>query len=147
MLGIVIATHGSLSDGLKDAANTIMGSVENITTVNLNAGDAVEELGNKIQESIHEVNQGDGVVVLVDLLSASPYNQSVLTVSQFDDNLKENIMVVSGANLPILLETINQQLLSTPLKEIEEILLTQGKNSVDVWVSKNIVEVDMEDDF
>ena len=35
MLGIVIATHGALSDGAKDAATVIMGATENIETVNL----------------------------------------------------------------------------------------------------------------
>jgi PTS system mannose-specific IIA component len=36
MLGIVIATHGKLSDGLKDSAEVIMGETNNIVTVNLN---------------------------------------------------------------------------------------------------------------
>ncbi len=42
MLGIVIATHGALSDGAKDAATVIMGATENIETVNLNSGDDVQ---------------------------------------------------------------------------------------------------------
>ncbi len=49
MLGIVLATHGTLSDGLKDAATVIMGAVENIATVNLYQGDDVQALGEKNQ--------------------------------------------------------------------------------------------------
>ncbi|WP_396162942.1 PTS sugar transporter subunit IIA, partial [Carnobacterium sp.] len=55
MLGIVIATHGKLSDGLKDSAEVIMGETNNIATVNLNPGDDVQELGTKIKIAIHEV--------------------------------------------------------------------------------------------
>ena len=77
MLGIVIATHGKLSDGLKDAAEVIIGETNNIVTVNLNAGDDVQALGGKIENAINEVNQDAGVIVLTDLVSASPYNQAV----------------------------------------------------------------------
>ena len=45
MLGIVIATHGSLSNGLKDSAEVIFGPTNNITTANLNLGDDVQALG------------------------------------------------------------------------------------------------------
>ncbi|EAK8886613.1 PTS fructose transporter subunit IIA, partial [Listeria monocytogenes] len=76
MLGIVIATHGALSDGAKDAATVIMGATENIETVNLNSGDDVQALGGQIKTAIENVQQGDGVLVMVDLLSASPYNQA-----------------------------------------------------------------------
>ena len=49
MLGIVIATHVKLSDGLKDAAEVIVGTTNNIATVNLNPGDDVQELGTTIE--------------------------------------------------------------------------------------------------
>lgn len=73
MLGIVIATHGALSDGVKDAATVIMGATENIETVNLNSGDDVPALGGQIKTAIENVKQGDGVLVI----SAS------LTIRQF----------------------------------------------------------------
>jgi len=62
MLGIVIATHGALSDGAKDAATVIMGATENIETVNLNSGDDVQALGGQIKTAIENVQQGDGVL-------------------------------------------------------------------------------------
>jgi len=87
LLGIVLATHGQLSTGFKDAAEVIMGSVENIAVVNLNHGEDIQLLGNKIHEAIHETDQGDGVVVFADLLSASPYNQSVVTINQGENSV------------------------------------------------------------
>lgn len=147
MLGIVIATHGTLSDGLKDTAEVIMGSTNNIATVNLNPGDDVQELGGKIEAAIKEVDNGEGVVVLTDLVSASPYNQSVLIINGLEAALQANVYVIGGVNLPMLLETINHQLLSTPIEEVAPAVTAQGAESLAIWHISSVEETDEEDDF
>lgn len=143
MLGIVIATHGTLSDGIKDAAEVIMGNTENIVTVNLNAGDDVEKLGKKINSSILEVNQGEGVLVLVDLVSASPYNQSVLVTNQLEQELKDKVYIIGGVNLPMLLEIINHQILGTQIEIVAKSAAEQAKDCISLWHAP--VDVDMDD--
>ncbi|MGO2890376.1 PTS sugar transporter subunit IIA [Enterococcus devriesei] len=148
MLGIVIATHGKLSDGLKDAAEVIIGETNNIVTVNLNAGDDVQALGGKIENAINEVNQDAGVIVLTDLVSASPYNQAVLITNGLDSEAQEKVYVIGGVNLPMLLETINHQILSTPVEEIAEAVVAQGTDSLSSWHISEVAEgEDDEDDF
>ena len=150
MLGIVIATHGTFSDGLKDAAEVIMGNTENIITVNLNAGDDVEQLGKKINRAILEVNQGDGVMVLVDLVSASPYNQSVLATSKLDPELKDKVYIVGGVNLPMLLEVINHQILQTEIELVAKSAAEQAKESISSWhalVNEDANDGEEDDDF
>lgn len=149
MLGIVIATHGTFSNGIKDAAEVIMGQTENITTVNLKAGDDIEQLGEKIHGAILEVNQGDGVIVLVDLLSASPYNQSLLASNKLDTALKEKVYVIGGLNLPMLLETINHQILNTPVEQIAAQAVAQAQECVNYWhYSQDVSDAgDDDDDF
>lgn len=148
MLGMVIATHGALSDGVKDAATVIMGSTENIETVNLNSGDDVQALGSQIKKAIETVQQGDGVLVLVDLLSASPYNQAVLVINELEPAIQNDIYVISGTNLPMVLEAINHQLLGTPIEEAAQAVVAQGKESVQAWdISMVTTTVDEEDDF
>ena len=150
MLGIVIATHGTLSDGIKDAAEVIMGNTENIVTVNLNAGDDIEKLGKKINNAILDVNQGDGVVVLVDLVSASPYNQSVLVTNQLDLELKDKVYIIGGVNLPMLLEIINHQILETQIEIVAKSAAEQAKECIISWhvpVDVDANEVDEDDDF
>ena len=139
----MIATHGALSDGAKDAATVIMGATENIETVNLNSGDDVQALGGQIKTAIENVQQGDGVLVMVDLLSASPYNQAVLVINELEPALQKKIFVVSGTNLPMVLEAINHQLLGTPI-------VAQGKESVQAWdisMTSFEDEEDEDDDF
>ncbi len=147
MLGIVIATHGTLSDGLKDAAEVIIGTTNNIGTVNLNPGDDVQELGGKIEAAIKEVDNGEGVVVLTDLVSASPYNQSVLITNELEAALQANVYVIGGVNLPMLLETINHQILSTPIEEAAPAVMARGTDSLAIWHISSVEETDEEDDF
>lgn len=147
MLGIVIATHGKLSDGLKDAAEVIVGTTNNIATVNLNPGDDVQELGKQIEAAVKEVDKGAGVIVLTDLVSASPYNQSVLITNSLEPELQANVYVIGGVNLSMLLETINHQILSTPVEETAPAILAQGADSLDIWHISKVEEEDDEDDF
>ncbi|MGX7109487.1 PTS sugar transporter subunit IIA [Facklamia miroungae] len=146
MLGIVIATHGSFSAGLKDAAEVIMGQVNNIETVQLEAGADVQNLGTAIKEAIQTVNQNDGVIVLVDLVSASPYNQTLMAISQLEESVQKSVYVIGGVSLPMLLETINHQLLGTPIEQIAELVENQGKEALGTWHISKIVDDD-DDDF
>lgn len=147
MLGIVIGTHGTFSDGLKDSAEVIMGAVNNIETVNLKAGEDVQDLGAKLQEAIKTVDKGKGVVVLVDLVSASPYNQSVIAISQFDKELQKSVYVIGGVNLPMLLETINHQMLDTPVEEIAAQVIKQGSEGLGSWHISDLDNDGDDDDF
>ena len=140
--------HGALSDGAKDAATVIMGATENIETVNLNSGDDVQALGGQIKTAIENVQQGDGVLVMVDLLSASPYNQAVLVINELEPALQKKIFVVSGTNLPMVLEAINHQL--GTIAEAAQAIVAQGKESVQAWdisMTSFEDEEDEDDDF
>lgn len=149
MIGIVIATHGSLSDGLKNAAGVVIGSTEHLQTVNLNLGDAVDALGTKISAAIQEVNEGDGVVVLTDLLSASPYNQTVLAISQLEPELQAKVHLISGVNFPMVLEAINHQLIGTDIEAVVPAIVEQGKQGIQSWsvAAASDDEDDEEEDF
>lgn len=142
MLGIVIATHGKLSDGFKDAAEVVVGETNNVATVNLLAGKPVDALGDDITEAIKEVDTGDGVIVFTDLLSASPYNQSVIAINGLDKDLQKRVHIVSGASFPMLLEGINHQFIGTPIDQAVELILEQGKNGIASW---NIAELEIAD--
>lgn len=150
MLGIVIATHGTLSDGLKDSAEVIMGETNNIATVNLIHGADIQALGESIKTKIEEVDQGEGVIVLVDLVSASPYNQSLLVISQLVAKAQANTYVIGGANLPMLLETINHQILGTEIKAAVSAIVEQGQSSISSWHISMVddqADDDEDDDF
>lgn len=146
MLGIVIVSHGQLSVGLKDSAEVIIGKSEQIYTVSLTPGEDIQQLGETIKTTVLAANQGEGVLVFVDLVSASPYNQTVININSLEETLQDQVFVIAGVNLPMLLEAINIQLLNTPLKEGVQEILKQGSKSIQSWHIAMAFENDEDED-
>lgn len=147
MLGIIVATHGKMSDGLVDAVNLILGETNNVETLNLYQGDDIDNLNKQMVEAINKVDQGDGVVIFTDLFGASPYNQATLAINSLPEDKKNDVHVITGVNLPMLLEAINQQMLNTPVKETVDMIVNTAKDSVVTWSAAEIDTEDDDDDF
>ncbi|EKQ15299.1 PTS system, IIA component [Lacticaseibacillus casei A2-362] len=149
MLGFVVATHGALSDGLIDAAKLIVGNVDNTVTVNLNLGDDIDALNQKIADSITQVDKDDGVIVFTDLFGASPYNQSVLAISKLPKAQQKKIYLLTGVSLPMFIEAVNQQMIDANIDDAVENILNQANDGVTKWSSNDIddVEASNDDDF
>lgn len=146
MIGIIIATHGKMSDGIVDAAHLIIGSTENIETLNLVHGDDVQVLKQKMLEAIEVVNQDEGVLIFTDMFGASPYNQATLAVHSLPEKLKDKAYVLTGVNLPMVLEAINQRMIGSSVEDAVSSILSEAQQSMLVWPSKEDVSSDEEDD-
>ena len=143
---ILIVTHGELAAGFKDAAEVIFGEVKGITTIGLHSGESVEAFGEKIYATLAGFDENESVRIIADVLSASPYNQSVLSVNKLDEKRAENVRLIAGASLPMVLEGINQQLLGSDLEAAVNELKNYTISDDYVW-KKSVVEEADEDDF
>ena len=90
MTGIAIVTHGEMAIGLMDSLSLIMGEQEDYQTLGLKHGDDIGEFGEKIQTAICELDTGDGVLVFVDLFSASTYNQAAMSFNKLKGGKRRN---------------------------------------------------------
>ena len=144
---ILIVTHGELAAGFKDAAEVIFGEVKGITTIGLHSGESVEAFGEKIYEALTGYDENESVLIFADLLSASPYNQSVLSVNKLDAKRAENVRLITGASLPMVLEGINQQLLGSDLEAVVNELKNYTISDDYVWKKSVVEESDDDDDF
>ena len=124
MTGILIVTHGEMANGLMDSLSLIMGEQEACQTLGLKHGDDIGEFNEKIQAGICQLDTGDGVLVLVDLFSASPYNQAALSFNQLKDH---RYRLVSGVNLPMIIEAFNQRMIGSDLETMYQAAMTAGK--------------------
>jgi PTS system mannose-specific IIA component len=104
MIGIVLAAHGSLPEALLDSTRMIYGEPIQTATVALMPGDSLEGLIERLRAAAEEVNRGDGVLILLDMFGGTPANAAALISRQID-----NVYAVTGANLPMLLETFMQR--------------------------------------
>ncbi|MDB5013948.1 MAG: hypothetical protein JWQ25_2150 [Daejeonella sp.] len=129
MRKFLIATHGALAAGIKSSLDIIIGPAENVFLIQayLDENKTIEE---ELIEVLHQIEDEDELVIFTDLLGGSITNQIVTHA------LKSNIHIVSGFNLPLLIEVILADG-DEPIVEIIESALTNAKDQL-VYVNKLI---------
>jgi PTS system mannose-specific IIA component len=98
MIGILIVTHQELAEALLSVWDLIVGRQEGIAAVSLDPNGAPEASRQQIQRGLSQVNGGNGVIILTDMLGGTPSN---LTLSFLQD---DKVEVVTGVNLPMLMK-------------------------------------------
>lgn len=104
MVGIVVVSHGQMAEGMLEAARMIVGEQERLVSVTLREADGIESLTERVTAAVEQVDAGDGVLVLVDVFGASPFNASARVAMQ-----RGNVEVLTGMSLPMLLELVVQR--------------------------------------
>lgn len=99
MQGIVIASHGTLAQGMENAAELFFGPIPQLKTVSLTAELRPEDFKQQLEQAVREVDTGDGVIVLCDLLGGTPCNTSAYFSSP-------SVRIIAGFNLAALLGII-----------------------------------------
>jgi mannose/fructose-specific phosphotransferase system component IIA len=129
MRKFLIATHGIFARGIKSSLDLIIGETDNIFLVQayVDGNTSIEEDLGKVLENI---GPQDELVVFTDLLGGSITNQ-VLRYA-----LKENVHIVSGVNLPLLIDIVLADS-ATPAEEVIESALTNAREQL-VYVNKLI---------
>jgi PTS system mannose-specific IIA component len=124
LVGIVIVSHGNMAEGMIDAARMIVGEMERVVSVSLKEMDAVEDLMGRIEAALVKVDKGDGALVLVDAFGASPFNASARLAMNH-----KNVEVITGMNLPMLLELAVQRE-GQDLAAVTQIAIEAGTTSI-----------------
>jgi PTS system mannose-specific IIA component len=101
MIGILIVTHKELAEALMNVWDLIIGRQEAIEAVSLDPNAPPEVSRQQIQRGLSLVNNGNGVIILTDMLGGTPSN---LTLSFLQEGKVE---VVTGVNLPMLMKLTN----------------------------------------
>jgi PTS system mannose-specific IIA component len=101
MIGIVLATHGELGRALIGAMEMIVGSQPLVAALSLQIADRLEDATSRLQEALAGADEGDGVMVLTDMLGGTPSNLCLALIGGV-----RPVEVVSGVSLPMLLKAV-----------------------------------------
>ena len=124
MVGIVIVTHSQLGDALIEAAEFIIGKrPEALVSVSIDLNESAEVLRGKIAAGIKKVKSKEGVLILTDMFGGTPSN---LSYSFLEEG---KIEVISGVNLPILIQAANTRA-KVSLTKLAVKLEAFGKKSI-----------------
>ena len=98
MIGMVLVTHGRLASEFIAALEHVVGEQEQVAAVCIGPDDDMEQRRLDILNSVAEVDDGSGVVLLTDMFGGTPSN---LAISIMD---KAKVEVIAGVNLPMLIK-------------------------------------------
>jgi PTS system mannose-specific IIA component len=98
MIGILIVTHRELAEALMSIYDLILGPREGVCAVSLDPEAAPEVSREQIQRGLVQVNNGNGIIILTDMLGGTPSN---LTLPFLEEGKVE---VITGVNLPMLMK-------------------------------------------
>ena len=98
--------------------------IPQIKALCLMASDNPEEFDEKIRAAVEEIDDGQGVIAMCDLLGGTPCNRSALV-------LNDRLQVITGMNFSILLELLGKRMSVNDISEIDIPELIQvGKDGI-----------------
>lgn len=129
MRKFLIATHGTFSTGVKSSLDIIIGPPENLFIIEAYVTEN-KSIERDILAILQQITDEDELIVFSDLLGGSITNQVLRTA------LKANIHIVSGFNLPLLIDIIMADH-DTPVQVVIDTAIGNARDQM-VYVNKLI---------
>ena len=125
-VGVVIVTHGATGDSLIEMAEFLLGeSMAEIRFVPFRqSGDNITTI-DEVSSAMAAANTGEGVLVMTDLMGASPSNLVVEHLEAHDG------VLVTGLNLAMLMSVWNYR--KQPLGLLARKAVESGRRSVKIF--------------
>lgn len=118
-------SHGKMAEGMLDSSKLFFGDdIPQVKALCLMASDNPEDFDERIKEAIAEIDDGQGVIAMCDLLGGTPCNRSAMV-------LNERVQVITGMNFSILLELLGKRMTVNDISELNIGELIQvGKDGI-----------------
>lgn len=128
MVGIILASHGEFANGLMQSGAMIFGEQPNVAACVLHPSEGPDDIKAKMQAAIDSFDDQTEVLFLVDLWGGTPFNQA----NSLFETHKENWAIVSGMNLPMLIEAYAARLSMEKAQDVAKAILGTAKEGVKV---------------
>jgi PTS system mannose-specific IIA component len=122
-VGLLLVSHNQIGAELINTARQMLSCCPLPTKViSIRSSDKTEDLTEQLNQKIQCLDQGNGILILTDMYGSTPSNIAC-SVSELD-----NVRVISGLNLPMLVRVLNYPNLN--LDELEIKALSGGQEGV-----------------
>ena len=140
MIGLIVTGHANFGSGMTSSVNLIAGEQEAYRYVDFLPTYGTEELTEEIAKAMDQLKGCEGIIIFTDLMGGSPFN-----VAASLGHGKENVRIVSGTNLPMLVEIVMSRKFMDDLDGLVESVLETGKEQVTKYEFKQVVQEESED--
>jgi mannose PTS system EIIA component len=123
MIGILIVSHGAFGEALMHSASHVLGRrPEQMRQVGVALHDDPDAVLPRVRELLRQLDTGDGVLVLTDMLGATPSNIATRLLQP------GKVEGLSGASLPMLIRALTYR--DEPLAAVLEKAMSGGHEGV-----------------
>ena len=123
MIGILIVSHGTFGEALIHSASHVLGKrPEQMRHIGVGLHDDPDAILPRLRESLRQLDTGEGVLVLTDMLGATPSN---IATRLLEPGRVEGL---AGASLPMLIRALTYR--EEPLAELVEKAMSGGHEGV-----------------
>ena len=122
---LILMTHGNFAEGILHSARMIIGeTVQRTYTICVQPEMDQEMVIQKFREVTSELQEGEPLYVMVDILSGTPCNVALRMINEYED-----YTIISGLNLGMLLEFIMDESFMEKQERIQA-AMDEGKRQV-----------------
>lgn len=101
MFGVILCTHSTFAERLKNAIEMIAGKQEDFETICFMNGEDPDDVSKEMDEIISKFkNKGIPTCIIVDMFAATPFNVALRK------SIEKSAFVITGANLPLMLNVL-----------------------------------------
>lgn len=126
MTGILVIAHAPLASALGKCAEHVYSCDPDarrlLRVLDVNGAADLPDIVERARELMREVDRGEGVLVLTDVIGATPGNVAALL------GQSEHVKVLAGVNLPMLLRAVCYR--SDSLDDLAQKALTGGQQGM-----------------
>ena len=123
MVGILIVSHGAFGEALIHCASNVLGKRPLLVRqVGVTVYDDPDAILPQAQELVRQLDSGDGVLVLTDMLGATPSNIATRLLAP------GKIAGVAGVSLPMLVRALTYR--DEPLERVVDKAISGGCEGV-----------------
>lgn len=135
---IILASHGKFASGILSSLKLLYGSTDSVTAMDCYI-DPKYNLQKNVKKVIDE-NSNNRLLVITDIFGGSVNNEFLKYIKE------PNFYLVSGLNLPFLLELMTQITGTSDLESLIKQVLDNSKKSIQ-FCNESIKKINKEEDF
>lgn len=124
-IAVIISAHGSISNGLLQTTEMIIGIQKNVECIDLLPKENASVLIEKYNKTLSNLNLIFGVLFLVDIWGGTPFNAAQQIILN-----KKDYNIITGVNIPMLIEVFMARDNTNSIKELTNIALQSGSESI-----------------
>lgn len=140
MIGLIVTGHANFGTGITSSVDLIAGEQEAYRAVDFLPAYSTEDLAAEMEKALDELKECEGIIIFTDLMGGSPFNVSAQIARG-----KDNIRIVAGTNLPMLVEIVMSRKFMDDLDGLVESVLETGKEQVVKYEFKQVVQEESDD--